>query len=105
MRVVVVGAGIVGASAAFHLAQRGAEVDLIDDDTPGRATLAGAGIICPWLSQSRDPRYEALAFAAVRYYPEIVARLAAAGETGVDYASVGGLVVGPAGDQLEAVAS
>jgi D-amino-acid dehydrogenase len=104
MRAVVVGAGIVGASAAFHLIRRGAEVDLIDSHAPGRATLAGAGIVCPWLSQSRDPRYEALAFAAVRYYPELVARLAAAGETGVDYAVVGGLVVAPARDQLGAVA-
>lgn len=104
MRAVVVGAGVVGASAAFHLTQRGAEVDLIDSHAPGRATLAGAGIICPWLSQSRDPRYEALAFAAVRYYPELVARLAAAGETGIDYAVVGGLVVAPAPGQLEAVA-
>ncbi|MBV9998475.1 MAG: FAD-binding oxidoreductase [Verrucomicrobia bacterium] len=104
MRVVVVGAGIVGASAAFHLARRGVEVDLIDGDIPGRATLAGAGIICPWLSQSRDPRYEALAFAAVRDYPGLVASLVAFGETGVDYAPVGGLVVAPARDQLEPVA-
>lgn len=104
MRVVVVGAGIVGASAAFHLARRGVEVELIDGDIPGRATLAGAGIVCPWLSQSRDPRYEAFAFAAVRDYPELVAGLAAAGETGVDYALVGGLVVAPARDQLEPVA-
>jgi D-amino-acid dehydrogenase len=104
MKVVVVGAGIVGASAAFHLARGDVGVDLIDSNVPGRATLAGAGIICPWLSQSRDPRYEALAFAAVRDYPELVARLAAAGETGVDYALVGGLVVAPARDRLEAVA-
>jgi D-amino-acid dehydrogenase len=104
MRAVVVGAGIAGASAAFHLTRRGAEVDLIDSDAPGRATLAGAGIVCPWLSESRDPRYEALAFAAVRYYPELVANLAAAGETGIDYAVVGGLVVASARQQLEAVA-
>ncbi|MBV8901629.1 MAG: FAD-binding oxidoreductase [Verrucomicrobia bacterium] len=104
MRAVVVGAGIVGASAAFHLARRGVEVDLVDSHAPGRATLAGAGIVCPWLSQSRDPRYETLAFAAVRYYPELVARLTAAGETGVDCAVVGGLVVAPARDQLQAVA-
>ena len=103
MRAVVVGGGIVGASAAFHLARSGAQVDLIDSHAPGRATLAGAGIICPWLSQTRDPRYETLAFAAVRYYPALVAELAAAGETGVDYAAVGGLVVGSARDQLEAV--
>jgi D-amino-acid dehydrogenase len=42
MRVVVVGAGIAGASAAFHLTQFGAEVYLVDANAPGRATLAGA---------------------------------------------------------------
>ena len=103
MRVVVVGAGIAGASAAFHLTQLGAEVCLVDNAAPGRATLAGAGIVCPWLSHNQDPRYEALAFAAVRYYPELAARLAALGETGVDYDLVGGLVVGLSPEQLNPV--
>jgi len=85
MRIIVVGAGIVGASAAFHLTQFGAEVYLIDSNASGRATFAGAGIVCPWLSQNTDPRYEELSFAAARYYPELVARLAAAGETGIAY--------------------
>jgi len=104
MRIIVVGAGIVGASAAFHLTQIGAEVYLIDSDAPGRATFAGAGIVCPWLSQSTDPRYEELAFAAARYFPELVARLAAAGQTGVAYDLVGGLVVGDSEAQLNPVA-
>ena len=104
MRVVVVGAGIVGASTAFHLTQHGANVDLIDSDAPGRATLAGAGIVCPWLSESRDPRYEVLSFAAVRYYPELIARLAAAGETRSAYDLVGGLVIGDSEAQLNPVA-
>jgi D-amino-acid dehydrogenase len=94
MRIVVVGAGIVGASAAFHLTQIGAEVYLVDAEFPGRATFAGAGIVCPWLSQSTDPRYEELSFTAARYYPDLVAKLAAAGETAVDYERIGGLVVG-----------
>jgi len=83
MKVVVVGSGIAGASAAFHLTELGAEVLVIDNNAPGRATLAGAGIVCPWLSHNRDPRYQALAFAAVRYYPELAAKLAALGEQGV----------------------
>ena len=103
MRTVVVGAGIVGASTAFHLTQLGAQVYFIDSDAPGRATFAGAGIVCPWLSQNRDPRYEELSFAAVRYYPELVAKLAAAGETGVAYDLVGGLVVANSIDQLDSV--
>src|SRR5580692_341024 len=104
MRIIVVGAGIVGASAAFHLTQLGAEVYLIDSDAPGRATFAGAGIVCPWLSQSTDPRYEELSFAAARYYPELVVKLAAAGETRIAYDLVGGLVVGDSEAQLKSVA-
>ncbi|MBV8351731.1 MAG: FAD-binding oxidoreductase [Verrucomicrobia bacterium] len=103
MRIVVVGAGIVGASTAFHLTQLGAEVYFVDNNTPGRATFAGAGIVCPWLSQNRDPRYEELSFAAVRYYPELIASLAAAGETGVDYELVGGLVVADSVQELDFV--
>ncbi len=103
MRIIVVGAGIVGASAAFHLTQLGAEVCLIDSDAPGRATFAGAGIVCPWLSESTDPRYEGIAFAAARYYRDLVRRLAAAGQTDVDYQLVGGLVVGESSTQLNPV--
>jgi D-amino-acid dehydrogenase len=84
MRVVVVGAGIAGASAAFHLTQFGADVCLVESNAPGRATLAGA-------------------FAAVRYYPELVATLADLGESGVDYDVVGGLVVGHSAEQLDPV--
>src|ERR1700716_4284815 len=103
MRVVVLGAGIVGASAAYHLTRLGAEVYLIDRDAPGRATFAGAGIICPWLSRVRDPRYERLSFAAAEYYPKLVAELAAIGETETEYEVVGGLIVGESTGQLEAI--
>jgi D-amino-acid dehydrogenase len=103
IRIVVVGAGIVGASTAFHLTQLGAEVFLVDANAPGRATFAGAGIVCPWLSQNTDSRYEELSFAAAIYYPELVSKLAAAGETGVDYQLVGGLVVGDSSTQLNPV--
>jgi D-amino-acid dehydrogenase len=103
MRVVVVGSGIAGASAAFHLAEIGAEVFLVDNNAPGRATFAGAGIVCPWLSHNQDPHYETLAFAAVRYYPALAAKIAASGEKGADYDLVGGLVVGQSAEELDPV--
>ena len=103
MRITVVGGGIVGASAAFHLTRLGAEVCLVDSNASGRATLAGAGIVCPWLSKSTDPRYEAISFAGARYYPALVDMLAAVGETGIDYSLVGGLVVGESARQLDPV--
>ena len=104
MKIIIVGSGIAGASAAFHLIELGAEVTIVDNDAPGRATLAGAGIICPWLSHNSDPHYQELSFAAYRYYPELVGKLAAAGQTEIEYDEVGGLAVGASRDQLEPIA-
>lgn len=103
MKIIVVGAGIAGASAAFHLTELGAEVDIIDSDAPGRATYAGAGIICPWLSSNYDPQYHTLSFAAYRYYPELVTKLKALGQTGIEYDLVGGLAVGQSREQLDPI--
>ena len=100
MKTIVVGAGIAGASAAFHLTELGVEVDIVDNDAPGRATYAGAGIICPWLSKNRDQEYQALSFAAFRYYQPLVTRLKALGQTGIQYDLVGGLAVAESRDQL-----
>jgi len=47
--IVVVGAGIIGCSAAFHLLKSGARVTLIDALKPGAATTAaGAGFVSHW---------------------------------------------------------
>src|SRR5271170_7639735 len=75
MRIAVVGAGILGASAAYHLAAAGAKVVLVDDVAQGRATAAGAGIICPWPSLVEDPAWYVLASAGARYYPILIALL------------------------------
>ena len=93
MRIVVVGAGILGASAAYHLARAGAEVVIVDAAHVGRATAAGAGIVCPWATQVEDEFWYGFYAAAARHYPEIVALLAEDGETTIGYRRVGGLVV------------
>lgn len=102
MRVVVAGAGVLGASAAYHLALAGADVVVIDPARQGRATAAGAGIICPWLSQVTDPIYNAMAFAAARYYPQLIAALAESGEGDTSYRRVGAMGV-PADGALSAL--
>jgi D-amino-acid dehydrogenase len=110
VRVVVIGAGIVGASTAYHLASRGSGVDvvLLDRADPGRATDAGAGIICPWISTAprRTETYD-LHVAGATYYPDLVERLAedADDRSRVDtsYAAVGGLFVSTDEAQLASV--
>jgi D-amino-acid dehydrogenase len=87
--VVVIGGGIVGASAAYHLARRGARVTLVDREAPGQATAAGAGIIAPGTSLRPIPAFFPLAYRAVAYYPDLLADLMADGERDTGYAVVG----------------
>jgi len=89
-RIVVVGAGIVGASAAYHLARRGVAVVVIDGAAAGSATGAGAGIICPWTTPDGNPAYR-LGADGARYYPELISMLAEDGEAGTGYQRVGAL--------------
>lgn len=97
--IVVVGGGIVGASAAYHLAAEGARALLIDRADTGQATAAGAGIIAPESSKVESDEWFAFAVAAVDYYPALVARLQAdgAGETG--YAAAEELIVAISPDE------
>ncbi|GAE26546.1 D-amino acid dehydrogenase small subunit [Halalkalibacter wakoensis JCM 9140] len=88
---IVVGAGIVGASAAYHLAKSGAQVTIIDRDDKGKGTDAAAGIVCPWLSQRRNQAWYQLAKSGAKYYPSLIKELEADGETETGYAKVGAI--------------
>lgn len=101
MKVIVIGAGILGASAAYRLARLGAETLIIDRKDKGQATDAAAGIICPWLSQRRNRAWYRLAKAGARFYPELIRDLQAEGETETGYAQVGALSVHTDLDKLD----
>jgi D-amino-acid dehydrogenase len=101
VRIVVVGAGIAGASAAYQLARRGVDVVIVDDARPGMATAAGAGIVSPWATS--DEENFVLQGAAAGYYPELVAALAEDTDESTSYTVVGHLVVSPDEDALGAV--
>jgi D-amino-acid dehydrogenase len=103
VRLIVVGSGIVGASCAYAATSLGAEVVLVDAAKPGRATAAGAGIICPWSSRVADPAWCALAYAAAREYPALTARLADLGETDVGYRQVGALALAERDEDREQI--
>src|SRR5690348_2816622 len=78
--VIVIGGGIVGASAAYRLARAGAHVTLVDRADAGQATAAGAGIISPGTSYHPPAAFFPLAFRAVAYYDTLLAALAEDGE-------------------------
>ncbi|MHA0856724.1 NAD(P)/FAD-dependent oxidoreductase [Paenibacillus sp. CMAA1364] len=93
MKVIVIGAGIAGASTAYQLAKQGVDVLIIDRKDEGQATDAAAGIICPWLSQRRNQAWYRLAKAGARYYPVLIEELEKEGETETGYAKVGALSI------------
>ncbi|CAM3017191.1 FAD-binding oxidoreductase [Paenibacillus sediminis] len=92
-KVIVIGAGILGASTAYQLAKMGAEVLIVDRKDKGQATDAAAGIICPWLSQRRNKAWYQLAKAGARFYPGLIEELKSEGETETGYARVGVLSI------------
>lgn len=75
-KIVIIGAGIVGASAAYLLSKENVEVTLIDSNEPGQASRAAAGIICPWLSKRRNKNWYELAKHSAAFYQEIAQMLA-----------------------------
>lgn len=103
MRIVVLGAGIVGASAAYHLALKGAEVIVVDKGHQGQATAAGAGIVCPWLSRVEDPDWYTMAKASAIYYPTLVSQLEEEGEAHLGYDLVGGLSISKNPEELKRI--
>lgn len=93
MKVTVIGAGIFGASTAYHLAREGHDVTVVDEAHPGKATLAGAGIVCPWATKVDDPTWYPMYAAGARYYADLVDGLAKRGESDLGYRKVGAIVV------------
>lgn len=102
MRVLVIGAGILGASTAYHLALKGVKVDVVDEEHQGKATLAGAGIVCPWATKADEPEWYEMYAAGARFYDELITGLVARGETSLGYRKVGALVVAEDPGEFEA---
>ncbi|WP_026688828.1 NAD(P)/FAD-dependent oxidoreductase [Alteribacter aurantiacus] len=90
---IVIGSGILGASTAYHLAKEGARVVVIDRKDEGQATDAAAGIICPWLTQRRNKPWFRLVKGGATYYPTLVEKLQADGESETGYAKVGAMIM------------
>ncbi|MFE9243821.1 NAD(P)/FAD-dependent oxidoreductase [Nocardiopsis sp. NPDC006938] len=92
MDVIVVGGGIVGASAAFHLTKKGVSTALVDASHLGQATAAGTGVVFPWPFPWDAPPVWGFKARAAAHYPELMAELAEDGQS-TGYEVVGGLSV------------
>ncbi len=100
MKIIVIGAGILGSSTAYHLVKSGADVTLIDRNDLGQATDAAAGIVCPWLSQRRNQAWYQLAKNGAKYYPTLIDQLELDGETETGYKQVGAISIRNEQDKL-----
>jgi D-amino-acid dehydrogenase len=103
-KIIVIGAGVLGASTAYHLSKAGADVSLVDRGDKGQATDAAAGIVCPWLSQRRNKAWYQLVKGGARYYPELIAQLEADGEKETGYKRVGAISLHSDPEKLEKMA-
>ena len=104
--VIVIGGGVVGASAAYALARRGVRVTLVDRGDAGQATAAGAGIISLGTSTGAPPAFFALGLPGLAYFDALQEQLAEDGETRTGYDVVGMLHVAMSAaeaDQLPAL--
>lgn len=100
---IVIGAGILGASTAYHLAKAGAAVTIVDRKDLGQATDAAAGIICPWVSQRRNKAWYALAKGGAAYYESLIKQLEDDGETETGYRRVGAISLHTDSRKLDAM--
>ena len=90
-KIIIIGAGILGASTAYQLAKKDVEVIIVDRKDQGQATAAAAGIVCPWISQRRNKAWYQLAKNGARFYPHLIKELELDGETDTGYAQVGAI--------------
>lgn len=77
--VAVIGAGVIGSCAAFHLADRGLKVALVDDGGRG-ATHAAAGMLSPsfeFTHEAGKPALEALLRRGLGAWADFASRLTA----------------------------
>jgi glycine oxidase len=92
MRVDIAGAGIIGLSIAWRLAQAGYEVTVRDAGrAAGQASWAGAGMLAPAGEFRSESRWTQLAIESLAAYGAFVEELTAATGVAIDYRVTGAL--------------
>jgi glycine oxidase len=105
VRVVVIGAGVIGCAVAWELASRGAQVEVVDPRAIGAgATHASAGMLAPY-SEGHHEALLALGLASLSRYDAFVDRLRHESQLAFEYERAGTLqvAIGPEeADRLKA---
>ena len=92
MRVIVVGAGVIGAGIAWRLARRGIEVVVIDDARTGAASTAAGGMLAPLAEAHHPGAFLELGLESLVRYPAFIAELEAETGLATGYARAGKLI-------------
>lgn len=83
-KVAIIGAGIVGVTAAYYLSKESDLEVTVFDHGKGQATKAGAGIISPWFSKRRNKAWYKMARLGADFYVDLLADLEKSGQ-GIDF--------------------
>ena len=79
-KIAIVGAGIVGATAAYYLSKE-ADIEVtVFDHGYGQATKAAAGIISPWFSKRRNKAWYKMARLGADFYVDLLADIEKTGQ-------------------------
>ena len=101
MKVVVIGAGVIGCAVAWELASRGATVEVVDSRAIGAgATHASAGMLAPY-SEGHHADLLALGLASLSRYDGFVDRLRSESKLPFEYERTGTLQVAVGPEQTE----
>ena len=79
-KVAIVGAGIVGATAAYYLSKEADVKVTVYDHGLGQATKAAAGIISPWFSKRRNKTWYKMARLGADFYIDLLNDLQESGQ-------------------------
>jgi glycine oxidase len=100
---IVAGAGIIGLSCAWRLAQKGVKVRIFDSREPSReASWAGAGMLAPGGELDEASPLTSMALESLRLYPGFIAELRESSGLPIDYQRCGAME--PAFTEAEAQA-
>jgi glycine oxidase len=102
VKVVVIGAGVIGAAVADALAVRGVQVTVIDMRAPGRgATQASAGLLAPFIEAHDESPLLDLAVRSLAQYDAFIDALRERSGCAVEYARTGTLEVAFTDDEAD----